>query len=383
MEPVKVKEHMELGICSNVAKCFYFVVISPYTPSSGASSESTSTNSNVGASGEHTADGNSAQSGTSSKSSWKPVSSSGSSYGDYVVPEDLCGLELGPLIGSGGFGKVYRGIFDEMVVAVKVTESSTEKAIKAAESESAISRELNHPNLVKTVRTSSWKKDVQMMTDGKNMKKEETLVMWMLQEFCDRGTLIDAVERGWLSHFRSIMSKPNMASMYMTLKEICDGMAYLHSNNIIHCDLNGRNVMLKFSPTDKRMFTAKICDFGLAHMCYGEISANMFGTISHMPPELLMDGRLTFASDVWAFGVLMWEMFTGERAYQGKKAGNIIFVVTSGKGLIKLPEDAPGVYQEIFNMCQQASPEDRPTFEQLSGMFATALADEENQQAGS
>ena len=54
--------------------------------------------------------------------------------------------------------------------------------------------------------------------------------------------------------------------------------------------------MLKFSPNDKRMFTAKICDFGLAHMCYGEISANMFGTISHMPPELLMDGRLTFAS---------------------------------------------------------------------------------------
>ena len=59
---------------------------------------------------------------------------------------------------------------------------------------------------------------------------------------------------------------------------------------------SGRNVMLKFSPNDKRMFTAKICDFGLAHMCYGEISANMFGTISHMPPELLMDGRLTFAS---------------------------------------------------------------------------------------
>ena len=54
--------------------------------------------------------------------------------------------------------------------------------------------------------------------------------------------------------------------------------------------------MLKFSPNDKRMFTAKICDFGLAHMCYGEISASMFGTISHMPPELLMDGRLTFAS---------------------------------------------------------------------------------------
>ena len=57
------------------------------------------------------------------------------------------------------------------------------------------------------------------------------------------------------------------------------------------------NVMLKFSPNDKRLFTAKICDFGLAHMRYGdEITASMPGTISHMPPELLEGGKLTFAS---------------------------------------------------------------------------------------
>ena len=106
MEPVKVKEHMELGMCSNVAKCFYFVVISPYVPSSGVTSQRTSINDSM-ASGAYSVDvsGNSLNSGMSSKSSWKPISSSGNSYGDYTIPEDLTGLELGPLIGSGGFGK--------------------------------------------------------------------------------------------------------------------------------------------------------------------------------------------------------------------------------------------------------------------------------------
>jgi len=61
----------------------------------------------------------------------------------------------------------------------------------------------------------------------------------------------------------------------------------------------GRNVMLKFAPNDKRKFAAKIGDFGLATMCMGDqIDVEMFGTISHMPPELLMEGRLTFKSGV-------------------------------------------------------------------------------------
>ena len=103
MEPVKVKEHMELGMCSNVARCFYFVAISPYNPFSGVTSRRTSINDSM-ASGAYSVDV-SENSGTSSKSSWKPISSSGNSYGDYTIPEDLAGLELGPLIGSGCFGK--------------------------------------------------------------------------------------------------------------------------------------------------------------------------------------------------------------------------------------------------------------------------------------
>ena len=125
MEPVKVKEHMELGMCSNVAKCFYFVVISPYVPTSGASSQRTSMNEEN--SGAYSLDmsGN-VNSGMSSKSSWKPISSSGSSYGDYSIPEDLPGLELGPLIGSGGFGK---GEYSTALSSVPASYISTRESV--------------------------------------------------------------------------------------------------------------------------------------------------------------------------------------------------------------------------------------------------------------
>mmetsp|Transcript_11043 Transcript_11043/g.27783 ORF Transcript_11043/g.27783 Transcript_11043/m.27783 type:complete len:122 (-) Transcript_11043:412-777(-) len=82
--------------------------------------------------------------------------------------------------------------------------------------------------------------------------------------------------------------------------------------------------------------------------------------------EMLSEGTVGLSGDVWAFGILMWEMYTGFRAHQGKKVGNIIFVVTSGQGKLELPPEAAEEYKDIMNACLDYDPSKRPTFKELS-----------------
>eukprot|EP00191_Tetraselmis_sp_GSL018_P002206 CAMPEP_0177598194 /NCGR_PEP_ID=MMETSP0419_2-20121207/12187_1 /TAXON_ID=582737 /ORGANISM="Tetraselmis sp., Strain GSL018" /LENGTH=714 /DNA_ID=CAMNT_0019090559 /DNA_START=138 /DNA_END=2283 /DNA_ORIENTATION=+ len=338
MEPVEVAKR-DPALCQDVEKCFYLGIVSPARCS---------------------ADGGSPTGSASSEEARSPLRPLGSprAYGDYGMPRELEGLEMGPLVGSGGFGKVYRGLRDGEVVAVKIVETQSEAKATQAKAEGMLGMSLDHPNVVKTLCVAAGEGEQQYLLKGMKSKSEKVSIMWIVSEYCDRGMLIDAVERGWLSQARTIFSKPNMLNLYLTALDVAKGMLYLHRRNLIHCDLNGRNVMLQHCESDPRGFVAKVCDFGLTQICEGDnISTDAFGTISHMSPELLMDGRLGFKADIWAFGVLLWEMYTGYRAYQGRKPGNIIFLVTSGKGKLELPEDAPEAYKELTTRCLNFEPE--------------------------
>ena len=75
---------------------------------------------------------------------------------------------------------------------------------------------------------------------------------------------------------------------------LCSAMAYLHSLDILHGDLSGNNILLACNNDDQRGFTAKVADFGMARMlCQGEVvQTRAIGTITHMPPELMLQGVL-------------------------------------------------------------------------------------------
>ncbi len=84
------------------------------------------------------------------------------------------------------------------------------------------------------------------------------------------------------------------------------------------CEHAGPNILLTSCPGEARGFTSKISDFGLSRLCTSaEIETKTSGTVTHAPPELLSDGHLSQAGDVFAFGVLLWEMWHSRHAWSG------------------------------------------------------------------
>lgn len=107
--------------------------------------------------------------------------------------------------------------------------------------------------------------------------------------------------------------RPNIIHAVLTALDIASAMMYLHNIRIIHGDLKPENVLLKSDVADPRGFVCKVSDFGLSRFLAEDTHLETFtyGTITHMPPELLKGGILTPSADVYSFAVLIWELLTG------------------------------------------------------------------------
>eukprot|EP00873_Tetraselmis_striata_P028883 jgi/Tetstr1/449147/TSEL_036357.t1 len=396
VEAVRVSD-TDPELCRDVERCFYFVVLQPVVPEMRDSVSSLDGIAPLAAPSTQATGGRTPKPRLSASSSsdtpW-PVATwdahgsadnegiwradgSEQSYGDFAIPEDLRRhLKIGTMIGSGCFGKVYRGRWRGVTVAVKVIEAMTEASVSMAEAEAQLGLKFDNPHLVKTVLFSKQATQHQRLIRRGVTTGVPTSVMFVVQEFCDCGTLNDAVERAWLRTRRDVTAPPHWVHMLMTLLEIAMGMEYLHSKGIVHCDLNGRNVMLQCCSRDSRGFTAKVCDFGMSRVCHGpQPIAKCFGTTSHMAPEQLAD-QPTLGSevDVWAFGVTMWEMATGKRALIGRTLPEIVMISRSLQGhSFILPEGTPLDYRVLLSACLQKQPRDRPTFSSLVPMLRHAL----------
>jgi mitogen-activated protein kinase kinase kinase 11 len=90
-------------------------------------------------------------------------------------------------------------------------------------------------------------------------------------------------------------------------RDVALGLAHLHAQNICHGDLKCENVLLRSDTSDPEGVTAKVADFGLSRaLAVGQshLSTRRYGTVTHMPPELLSSGKLTVAADVYSFGIM-------------------------------------------------------------------------------
>ncbi len=194
-------------------------------------------------------------------------------------------------------------------------------------------------------------------------------------EFCNKGQLSDAIVRGRFRKQQSLF-ETEMRTLLLTALEVAGALAYLHSRSILHGDLSSNNILLTSSTGDSRGFTAKVSDFGLSRVLApgsAHIQTQTYGTITHMPPELLTYGTMSKAVDVWAFGMVLWEMYMGARPYSGMSHAQILYHVTSGQKA-ELSKTAPPALRDLFDRCTAAAPEQRPSFEDIQQVLKQQLA---------
>lgn len=285
-------------------------------------------------------------------------------------------VDLKRLVGQGSFGKVYYGLWMGSPVAVKVVmwDSTKLNGGTAPIFEAQLSATLSHPCLVQTFKYST-RHAAEPLSEGDSIDSihDTSVHIWIVQEWCDRGTL--------RQHCQEPRTDPSsLTEVAGMFADITAAGSYLHSRGIIHGDLSANNVLLKSSLSPKG-YVCKVCDFGLARVLEGEstgILTSQLGTMTHMPPELFKldprEAKMTPKVDIYSTGILLWQVITGRAPFQGLSLPQIVIRVSRG-GLLKLPDEAPRQFRDVFDRCTNPDPNQRPSFDELVEFFSGSLSD--------
>uniref|UniRef100_A0A5F8HDN8 Tyrosine-protein kinase receptor n=1 Tax=Monodelphis domestica TaxID=13616 RepID=A0A5F8HDN8_MONDO len=258
-------------------------------------------------------------------------------------------------LGQGSFGMVYEGLAQ----GLEAGEAPTPVALKTVNELASLRERIEFLKEASVMKAFKCHHVVRLL--GVVSQGQPVLV---IMELMTRGDL--------KSYLRSLrpeaennpgLPRPGLGDMIQMAGEIADGMAYLTANKFVHRDLAARNCMVS------QDFTVKIGDFGMTRDVYETDYYRKGGKgllpVRWMAPESLKDGIFSTHSDVWSFGVVLWEIVTlAEQPYQGLSNEQVLRFVMDN-GILDEPEGCPPQLRELMSRCWQQNPRQRPTFLQI------------------
>ncbi|XP_068452773.1 protein-tyrosine kinase 6-like [Clinocottus analis] len=255
---------------------------------------------------------------------------------EWELPKEEFTLE--EELGSGYFADVYRGRWKNHInVAIKIIKSDSELNHREFQSEVEILKGLRHRHLISLFATCT-----------------ASTPFYIITELMEKGSLLNFL-RGPEGQHQDIVSLVDMST------QVAEGMSYLEEKNSIHRDLAARNVLVGEN------YICKVADFGLARVIKEPfyITEDKKIPFKWSAPEAISHGKFSNKSDVWSFGVLLYEIFTyGGTPYPAFTNQETYQQVTSGYRMPAPPKCPESLYK-IMLKCWLADPVDRPDFKSL------------------
>jgi len=249
---------------------------------------------------------------------------------------DSC-YEVVAYLGQGQFGAVYRcrdlGLQCDVALKLLNPEKAGERELQRIVSEARKLASLNHPNVVHAYRLGSW--------NGSP---------YIAMEFIE-GRTLQAISSG---------ARLPLPEALKAMRQVAAGLEAIHSMGIVHRDLSTNNIMITESGS------AKILDLGLAkdvgRITSGDSQGMLVGTMAYVAPEVVQGQSATARSDIFSFGVILYEVLAGRNPFQAEHFMSLLYNITNREPepLDVHLESCPGALTELVSQCMAKHPDERP-----------------------
>ncbi|XP_053152118.1 ephrin type-A receptor 1 isoform X2 [Hemicordylus capensis] len=263
-------------------------------------------------------------------------------------------INIENVIGEGEFGEVYRGTLrlpgkERVVVAIKTLKSTySDSTWWNFLREATIMGQFNHHNIVRL--------------EGVVTKRNP---MMIITEYMENGALD--------TFLRENMDKFGTVQLVMMMQGIASGMTYLSDRNYVHRDLAARNILVSHN------LQCKVSDFGLSRILENDVEGTYETKGGKIPirwtaPEAIAHRIFTSASDVWSFGIVMWEVLSyGDKPYGEMTNQEVMKSIEDGYRLPP-PVDCPSVLYELMKGCWSYDRTRRPRFREIHAQLEHFLS---------